>query len=424
MTLLKALPNQPRALDAPLETPALAQQQESDSSAKENKVFHEQADESSQLQTANDNTVPCLYGSAIALDVSCSLMQETEQNRGFRFGHQVRSKSHFLNDIDGMMLSYDLGKIAINGAVGFPSNNGAQVISAHKQLYGLSADIQQLPDGWNLGGYMVNFKRDNQNDSSTLGTALRFSQENHSFLLKADYDLQYRTLGTFMLSSAWKLLPSSTLSTSVVFHQRNLRTQQLPYLRNSLALIKNWKLGLPTDRIRTLSSDGSPDISALGLSLSHHFSRGIRFNSELAVLNISNRTDSNTLSAIPQEHNEYYFKIALSGKGLLVPREHSKISIRSYLSNQYRHAISMVNANYAFSSQWNFKPKLQVDYHDNLLEQTTYWTAKPILKLEYRWREQSKVHFTTTGKWHKSQNDAEETYSTSYVVKLGYQTIF
>jgi hypothetical protein len=424
MTLLKALPNQPRALDAPLETPALAQQQESDSSAKENKVFHEQADESSQLQTANDNTVPCLYGSAIALDVSCSLMQETEQNRGFRFGHQVRSKSHFLNDIDGMMLSYDLGKIAINGAVGFPSNNGAQVISAHKQLYGLSADIQQLPDGWNLGGYMVNFKRDNQNDSSTLGTALRFSQENHSFLLKADYDLQYRTLGTFMLSSAWKLLPSSTLSTSVVFHQRNLRTQQLPYLRNSLALIKNWKLGLPTDRIRTLSSDGSPDISALGLSLSHHFSRGIRFNSELAVLNVSNQNDSNILSATPHEHNEYYFNIALSGKGFLLPSEHSKISLRSYLSSQYRHAISMVNTNYAFGSQWNLKPKLQIDYRDNLLENTTYWTAIPAVKLEYRWRKRSKIHFTTTGKWRKSQNDVEANHTTSYIVKLGYQTAF
>jgi hypothetical protein len=424
MTLLQALPNHPRALDAPLETPTLNQQQESNSFATDNKLFHGQADEPSQAGTTEQDTVPCLYGSAIALDLSCSLLQEAEQNRRFRFGHQVRSKSHLLSDIDGMMLAYDLGNITINGAAGFLSNNGSQVISPNKQLYGLSANIQQLPNGWNLGGYMVNFKPDNQSDSSTFGAALRFSQANRSFLVKADYDLQYHSLGAFMLSSAWKLHPSSTLSTSLVFHQRNLRTPQMPYLRNSLALVKDWKLGLPTDRIRALSSDGSPDISGLGLSLSHLFTRGIRLNSELAVLNISNQTDSNTLSATPHERNEYYFKIALSGKGLLLPSEHSKISLRSYLSSQFRHAISMVNANYAFSSQWNLKPKLQIDYRDNLLENTTYWTAKPALKLEYRWRKQSKIHFTTTGKWRKSQNDAEETYTTSYVVKLGYQTAF
>jgi hypothetical protein len=291
-------------------------------------------------------------------------------------------------------------------------------------LYGLSADLQQLPSGWNLGSYMVNLKHDKQDDASTLGTALRFSQENRSFLFKADYDLLYHTLGEFMLSSAWKLFPSSTLSTSLVYHQHNLRTPQIPYLQKSLALINGWKLGLPTDRIRALSSDGSPDISALGLSLSHLFTRGIRFNSELAVLNVSNSSSSNMQSAIPDGYNEYYFKIALSGKGLLITREHSKISLRSYLSSQFRHAISMVNTSYAITSQWNLKPKFQVDYRDNLLDDTTHWTATPVLKLEYSWRKKSKLHFTTTGKRHKLRSDNEMTSSSSYKINLGYQTAF
>jgi hypothetical protein len=425
MTNLKALPTQPNALDGSLETGISDQQQESDSSSEHIQLLSYQADESPQVENTEDEAIPCLYGSSIELDVSCSLLQEVEQNRRFRFGHRVRSKSHLLHDIDGMMLEYDQGNIVINGAVGFlASSNGSKVISPNRQLYGLSADFQKLPSGWNLGGYMVNLKRYNQENSSTLGTALRFSQENRSFLMKADYDLQYRTLGQFMLSSAWKLLPSSTLSTSLVYHQRNLKTPQLPYLQNSLALINGWGLGLPTDRIRALSADGSPDISGLGLSLSHLFTKEIKLNSELAVLNVSNQTSSSALSTTPRERNEYYFKITLSGKGLLLPSEYSGISLRSYLSDQFRHAISMVNANYALSSQWNLKPKLQIDYRDNLIDNTTHWTAIPVLKLEYRWRKRSKIHITTTGKQQKLRSDTDVSSSSSYAVNLGYQTAF
>jgi hypothetical protein len=324
-----------------------------------------------------------------------------------------------------MMLEYDQGRIAINGAAGFPStSNGSKVISPNKQLYGLSANIQQLPSGWDLGGYMVNLQHDKLGNSSTLGAALRFSEENNSFLVKADYDLQFHTLGELMLSSAWKLFTSSTLSTSLIFHQRNLGTPQIPYLKNSLALLNGWRLGLPTDRIRKLSSDGSPDISALGLSLSHFITQGIRLNSELAVLNVSNQTTTNVDDNTPTDRSEYYLKIAVSGTGLLLPSEHSNISLRSYRSSQFHHAISMVNTNYALSSQWNLKPKLQIDYFDNLLDNSTHWTAIPVLKLEYSWRKKSKIHFTTTGKRKKLRNDTEVTSSSSYIVNLGYQTAF
>jgi hypothetical protein len=144
----------------------------------------------------------------------------------------------------------------------------------------------------------------------------------------------------------------------------------------------------------------------------------------MAVLNISNQTDSSILNTTAYEQNEYYFKIALSGKGLLLPSEQSNISLRSYHSGQFRHAISMVNANYTLSPQWYLKPKLQIDYRDNLLESTTYWIANPVLKLEYRWRKRSKIHFTTSGKWKKSESETEATTTTTYILNLGYQTAF
>jgi hypothetical protein len=271
---------------------------------------------------------------------------------------------------------------------------------------------------------MMELKNPNQNDGTSMGAVLRYSEAHHSFLISADYDLQYRAMGRFMLSSAWKLLPSSTLSTTLEFHQRNLLTPQMPYLNKSLSLIDGWRLGLPTDRIKVLSANGTKDITAFGLSLSHLFFHDIRLNSEVAVLNISDENLSDDLSSIPLNYNEYYFKLTLSGKGLLLPGEKSSLSFHSHVSEISRHSISSLNTSYTLAQQWRLVPKLRIDYRDNLFDSTSYWKALPTLKLEYHWHDQSKLHFTTAGEWQKYQNKSEATYDSSYILSLGYQTKF
>ena len=75
-----------------------------------------------------------------------------------------------------------------------------------------------------------------QDSRSALGGALRYSKANRSLLISADYDILKRTLSRFMISGAWKLLPTSTLSTTFDIHQSYLPTPQKNYLQQSIAL--------------------------------------------------------------------------------------------------------------------------------------------------------------------------------------------
>ncbi|MEJ2620178.1 MAG: hypothetical protein P8163_07920 [Candidatus Thiodiazotropha sp.] len=375
------------------------------------------------LDAQNQDTfvAPCLYGDP---SVNCSTIEGAGQLRSFMFGHRIESANHLLTDIDGLMLKYGLGDVAISGIAGFPTYSGAKKISTNKQLYGVSVNLLSLPKGWDLGSYLVEYKNSKQNDGTSMGTVLRYSEAHRSLLISADYDLQYRSLGRFVLSSAWKILPSSTLSTTLNYFKRNILSPKMPYLNNSLSLVDGWRLGLPTDRIITLSANGTKDIAALGLSLSHLLLHNIRMNSDVAVLNVSDETLSNSQSLVPDSYNEYYFKLTLSGKGLLLPGESSSLSFHSRVSNLTRHSSSSLNTSYAFTRQWRLVPKLQIDYTDNHLESTSYWKALPTLKLEYHWQNQSKLQFTTAGEWRKTDHASEENYDSSYVLSLGYQTKF
>jgi hypothetical protein len=336
----------------------------------------------------------------------------------------MQSENHLLTDIDGLILKYGLGDVAISGVAGFPTYNGANKISTNKQLYGVSANLLSLPQGWDLGSYLVEYKNSTTSDGTSMGTVLRYSEAKRSLLISADYDLQYRSLGRVMLSSAWKILPTSTLSTTLNYFKRNILMPKMPYLKNSLALVDGWRLGLPTDRIITLSANGTKDIAAFGMSLSHLLLQNIRMNSEVAVLNVSDEALSSSQSLVPDNYNEYHFKLTLSGKGLLLPGESSSLSFRSHVSDLSRHSSSTINTSYAFSRKWRLVPKLRIDYTDNHLESISYWKALPTLKLEYQWQNQSKLHFTTTGEWRKTDSASEENYDSSYVLSLGYQTKF
>ena len=150
-----------------------------------------------------------------------------------------------------------------------------------------------------------------------MGGAIRYSKNSRSLLISADYDMLNHTLSRLVVSSAWKLLPTSTLSTTLDVRQNYLSTPQNSYLQQSLALTDGWKWGLPFDRIKDLSSNAANDVAAFGLSLSHLLPREIKLDSDFAVLNVSREEDASSLSTALSNTSEYYFNLKLSGSGWL-----------------------------------------------------------------------------------------------------------
>ena len=377
--------------------------------------------------------VPCLRGSGTATAQGLPLVPANNacappllpaRGKGLQFGRRLRTQNNMLGDLDGLLLDYGFGNFSFNGIAGFPAGSGGKGINPSRQLLGFSAGIHSLPKGWDLGGYMMESRNIDQNNRSALGGAIRYSQNNRSLLISADYDLLNRNLSRFMVSGAWKWLPSSTLSTTLDIRQSNLPTPQNSYLQETIALTEGWKWGLPFDRINDLSADTANEVAALGFSVSHDLSHNLKLNSDIAVLNVSNEHASIDLKSALSDFNEYYFNLTLSGRGLLLLGDDHRVTRRSYISDTSRLSSSMIDGSIALSHKWHLAPRLQIDYHDNLAEHSTPWVAAPALKMEYRWRKQSVIRITTSSEWRKSADAADESRDASYVVSLGYQAAF
>jgi hypothetical protein len=373
---------------------------------------------------------PCLHdiSSAVSAPANttnkrCGKPLVTQQGIGFRFGHRMRTRNSMLGDFDGVMLDYGLGRFAVNGIAGFPASGNDQ-INPKNHLYGFSASSGKLAKGWDLGGYMMEFQGVGQDSRSALGGAIRYSQANRSLLVSADYDLLKHTLSRFMISSAWKLLPTATLSTTLDIQQSYLPTPQKNYLKQSIALTDGWKWGLPLDRIKDLSKHSATDVAAFGLSLSHAVSQNLKLESDFSILNVSEEDDSNNLETALSNFNEYYFYFKLTGKGLLFTGDSNTITLRHNVSDTSRRSSYLMDGSYDFSRQWHLAPRLQIEYRDSLSDHTTQWRASPAVKLEYRWHNQSRINLKAAGEWMKKQPSADEAYHASYVVSLGYRVDF
>jgi hypothetical protein len=375
---------------------------------------------------------PCLHSDSStntqATDskgVLCDKPLESQRRLGLRFGRRMRTRNSMLGDFDGVMVDYGLGNFIVDGIAGFPAASGNDVINPQKQLFGFSAASGKFAKGWDMSGYYMDLSTIGQNNNrSALGGTLRYSHSDRSLLISADYDLLKHTLSRVMVSSAWKLLPTSTLSTTFDIQQSYLPTPQKNYLQQTIAMTDGWKWGLPLDRIDLLSTDASTDVAAFSLSLSHALSHNIKLDSDIAILNVFKEEDSSNLASSLSKCNEYYFYLKLTGKSLLLPGDSSTFTLRHNISDTSRLSSSLLDGSYDISHQWHLSPTLKLDYRDDLADHSTQWTATPAVKVEYRLRKRAKINFKAAGEWRKRQDLTDEAYHATYAVSLGYSTDF
>lgn len=380
--------------------------------------------------TDSSYNVPCLHGFSTAEgqpreanDRQCAKPLALEQDSELRFGRKIHTRNRMLGDFDGLMVDYGVGGFALNGIAGFPSDSGNDKINPQKQLYGLSIASGRLASSWDLSGYLMNLQASDQ-DRRAFGGAIRHTQANRSLLISADYNQLSHSLSRLMVSSAWRLLPTTTLSSTLDIQRDYLPTPQNKYLQQTMALTEGWDWGLPLERITALSTSTSTDVYSLGFSVSHAFSKQIKLKSDFAILNVSNEVGASDMAAPESVSNEYYFHLKLTGKDLLVPGDKSEFTLRYDISESSRLSSSLLDGSYTMNHQWQLSPQLKIDYRDNLSDNSTQWSASPIVKLEYRLRKKSRVNLKATGEWMQRQDSIGKEYHSTYTVSLGYLTDF
>ena len=324
-----------------------------------------------------------------------------------------------------MLVDYRLaGGITLNGVAGRPVVSSQDPSDLSKQVFGLSATSGKFADAWDLNSYIVQQQDNGRTSGRAVGGALRYLRPTRSLLVSLDYDMVEHSLSTFMVSGAWKLLSTTTLSATFDVRHSYMHTPQEGYLQQTMAATDGWKSALPMDRIKYLAGKRSTEVSTLGLGLSHAFSHRIKLSGDIAVLDVWKDAAQSDPNAAAAKSNEYFYRIKLTAKDLVLAGDNSTLDLRHSVTESSRVSSASFDTRYAINRLWQVSPRLRTDYRDNELERSIQWLASPALKMEYRWREQQGIDIEAGGEWSARKQSAQDQVRSSYFVSLGYRANF
>lgn len=362
-----------------------------------------------------------------------------------RFGRQRLRSSGILNRFDGLALGYSLTPdVRLKAAAGLPVESFHDTSpNTHKHLYGLSGDISNLFENWDLSMFFVDQRVDSLIDRRAVGGELRYFDPNKSLYGLLDYDIQYSELNIFSLQANW------TLENKTRFYG-NLDVRKSPLLLTSNALRNYYYPGpfsqdppviVPVESIDKLldleTEDAiyaralalSADSKTLLLGVSKPFSDTLQISGDVTITSMGSTprigtTSNSIVEAIPDTGTQFFYNLQLIKNDLLKQGDIGILSLRYYdtqTSNSYRLGVS---SRYPISSVWRINPRFDLAYRENKNNNGTQLVLSPYLRMEYKLRKSFTIDVEGGLNWYQDKNDGQSSNFTDYYFQAGYRWDF
>ncbi|MGD8614630.1 MAG: hypothetical protein PVI91_03035 [Gammaproteobacteria bacterium] len=373
-------------------------------------------------------TPPCLHDVSDAKPLKLSTDQtlcakpvDGRERFSLRIGRRIHGSHGLLEQVDGLLVNYRLGNgTTLTAVAGSPAAAATDPLNLGSQVFGVSAGMTRLAPAWDLSSYFIEHQKKGRTEGRTLGSVLRYLRPKRSVLMSLDYDANENALSTVMISGAWKLLRQTTVSATFDVSRSNGHRGREGFLQQSLAATEGWKWALPVDRIRELTGGHATGVSSLGVGLSHRFSRHLKLNGDVAVLDISRPP----ASGAPLHPNEYFYHVKLTGEDLVLSGDQSALALRYNVTDSSRTSSATLDTKYTINRLWQINPRLHTDYHSDTMKNAVDWITAPAVKMEYRWRPDYGIEIEAGGKWSSRTLAAENRTQSSYFLSLNYQANF
>lgn len=350
---------------------------------------------------------------------------DRQQAFSIQFGRRLAVDSGILGKTDGIRVDYRLNSgLTLRGVAGYPVISSKDDFNTARQVFGFSADTGTFARAWNLNAYLVDEQDNAQLDNTVIGGTLRYQRAKQSLLVFLDYDANQDTLNAIAASGAWKLPGRMTLSATFDVHNNAMRKWQKKHLRHSMAAIDGWNWIIPDDRIKHYAGQRTRKVTTHGLSLSHAFSQRFKLSGNIAMLDISNNSQSGDVTPAEALPNEYFYRLKITGKDLLVSGNSNKLDIRHRVTGSSRISTASIDTRYVINRLWNIRPRLRTELRDNITDKSAEWVASPTVKMEYQWKKAYGFQIEAGGKWSSQAVSAKDASRSTYLLSLGYRANF
>ncbi len=388
----------------------------------------------------NDKTLSDAYVDVEHLDTRLNM----------RLGRQRLRSSGILNRFDGLVLGYDLtSDIHLRGYAGLPVESSRDVsLNEHKSFYGLSGDISNLFDNWDVSLFLINQEVDGLTDRQALGGEFRYFDEQKSLYGLVDYDIFYGALNIFALQGNWTLADktrlymnfdfrkSPLLQTSNAIRGYNDPVQFGLSLIQPVESIDEMLNFVDADTIYTRAEDLTADTTTLQIGASRPLSDTLQVSGDLTITHtgatpqLGTIDDTGTLlsndyvAAVEETGTDFYYNVQLIKNDLLKQGDIGILSLRYYdtdTSDTFRVGVS---SRYPINNVWRINPRFDVAYRKRTDNSDTRLTVSPYLRMDYRLRKSFTLEFEGGLDWYEDENDGVTNRFTDYFFLAGYRWDF
>jgi hypothetical protein len=379
-------------------------------------------------------------------------VEHLESRSNFRLGRQRLRSSGIFNRFDGLVLGYELTPdINLRASSGLPVESSRDVfLNEHKHFYGISGDIANLFENWDVGLYFVEQKVDELVDRRAVGGEFRYFDPAKSLYGLLDYDIHYGEIGIFTLQGNWTLANKTRLymnldmrkapllqtSTAIRSYNDPLLYDQTPQIIDPVESIEELLTFESEDAIYTRAEELTTEVRMLQFGVSHPLSPTLQISGDITITNtlgtpqqgsIDPDTDINShdyVAAVEDTGNEFFYNFQLIKNDLLKQGDIGVFSLRYFDSSNSDTLRLGVSSRYPINSVWRINPRFDVSYRKRSDNDDTRLTLNPYLRMDYRLRRNFTLEFEGGINWYKDEDEQESSKVTDYFFFGGYRWDF
>jgi tetratricopeptide (TPR) repeat protein len=378
--------------------------------------------------------------------------QHVATRTSLRVGRQRLLSSGILNRFDGLVLGYEvMPDIHVRGFAGLPVESSGDVfLNEHKTFMGVSGNISNLFEDWDVSLYLIKQDVDELVDRQAVGGEIRYFDQNKSLYGLVDYDLQYGALDILAVQGNWTLADKTRLymnfdyrKTPLLQTSNALRSYydpvlfaQTPQVIEPVKSIEDLLKYETEDDIYTRAEELTADTTSLQFGASRPLSDTLQISGDLTITSTKGTPQQGTMddatgisshdyvAATEDTGSEYYYNFQLIKNDLLKQGDIGILTLRYYDTSNADTLRLGVSSRYPVTNVWRVNPRFDVSYRKRNDVDSTRLTVSPYLRMDYRLRKNFTLEFEGGIDWYKEETDLENTTFTDYFFLAGYRWDF
>ncbi len=391
----------------------------------------------------NDKTLNYAY-----IDV-----EHLSSRSNLRVGRQRLRSSGTLNRFDGLVLGYELTPdIRIRGVAGMPVDSSRNVfLHEHKEFMGLSGDIDNLFENWDVSLFLIDQQVDGLVDRRAVGGEFRYFEKGKSLYGLLDYDIHFGAINIFALQGNWTLADktrvymnlnyrtSPLLQTSNAarnYYEPNLFSQTPNQVLDPVETIEELLQFESEDAIFRRAEELTAETQSLQLGATRPLTPSLQINGDITISSTSGTPQQGTIdevtqvssndyiAAVPDTGTDYYLNVQLIKTDLLKKGDIGILDFRYYDAGNSNTMRLGASSRYPISNLWRINSRVDLSYRKRTDTGDTKLTFSPHIRMDYRLRKNITLELEGGFDWNTDKNDLESNKYSNYYFIAGYRWNF